>query len=270
MQTRLGWELASKIRRCSLGEPTDSEVVRFRDIKDAFIESDAFFLTLNQLACLESLRRRNRANSHMACSSASSVAMALGVACDMFSTNAGISDENLAWFSRFPEADLLPISGAVSPPSALPEDRDDSTVGAVFRFLNRFAEYWPRLLQQCGARHCPVLMDELVFVLNCPSPLLRNRLWRLSLKAVMPRSSDGTSTLSSDSTAVCTLGGIFCADADCYIRNITGQPRRKCDEQLLAAIEQFNHQRIEEYRQALQRAYQQMGPFIGKIDARVP
>lgn len=145
---------------------------RLELLREAYENSDHFYLVLHQLFCFDhQLRKSNRQVPSLN----ETHRKGLDVVAFLLGSNDEMVDDAVAWFSVFPLPwDTLLLNR--------PEFR--SAHLKVLRCLDQLAKRWAGMRSQCMKRRYPPLVDELIVLFNVESFLFQQIIFRALLRTI--------------------------------------------------------------------------------------
>ncbi|KAG9244761.1 hypothetical protein BJ878DRAFT_53195 [Calycina marina] len=143
---------------------------RFSLIEQACREDDTFYIALHQLFCVWDVHHQSLPNLPYLLS-AQGLIPGFRVLAQLIKPNAELTPVHLVWFSNFPSPleSLLMTSAPYR-----------GSIAAAREFLSRIGLEWDKLSERCRQRGFPPIVDELVGVLGCLSPILQQIIFTAS------------------------------------------------------------------------------------------
>jgi len=142
--------------------PQDVERPRLQLLRDACAKQDGFFLALHQTYCIWSLSSPDAHALFLV--KPDIVDAAFGILEQTLKRNDSVTRDTLTWFSRFPS----PVGGLLSL-----SEYYTGAVAAVGHFFELLTPNWIPLVRASLTRQYPYLMDEMIVILGCLSPVLQ-------------------------------------------------------------------------------------------------
>ncbi|KAH6899773.1 hypothetical protein B0T10DRAFT_5266 [Thelonectria olida] len=151
----------------------ESDMARYRVLKDSCERKDLLYVALHQLLCRWSLDKNIVFAALSPCRTPANVIdRGFQLTETFLKSNGCLSFDHLQWFAHFPETRLevcrLPQPLAVW----------------VARFLERLCAHWEPMLKSVSERKYPLLACEINLTLSCTSPTLQPVLFTMSYRSL--------------------------------------------------------------------------------------
>ncbi|KAG6012618.1 hypothetical protein E4U54_007417 [Claviceps lovelessii] len=141
---------------------------RYTKLAEACSQGDLIYLNFHRILCRWSVPPKHRLSMKM---TNPNLEAALNSLQQYLRPASEMSDDHVMWFMHFPW-------DPVCPSSLFTFHKNYDQV--IFKFLNSFAQKWNTALDSVAQRRFPLLVHELIDILECPSNVLRVLLFTAS------------------------------------------------------------------------------------------